>query len=379
MAQWKSKQMLIMLIAVGVLFGIVFGFKAFKNLMVKRYMAANRPVMTVSATKVTKLPWQHKISAAGSLRAIKGVDVTAEIAGLVSQIFFTPGATVEEGTELVQLNADSDIALLHSLEAQAELAEINYNRDKAQFAVQAVSKATVDTDLATLKSSRAQAAQQAAIVAKKTIRAPFTGRLGIRLIDLGQYINPGDKMVTLQALDPIFADFFVPQQELLRLTVGQTVTVNNDSFPGKTFTGKITTINPLVDVNTRNIQVQATLSNPELKLLPGMFVNVAVQTGDPMPYLTVPQSAISFNPYGEIVYLLKEKGKDTQGKPMLIANQVFVETGEARGDQVIVLKGLKEGDLVVTSGQLKLKNGMPVVINNKITPSNEPAPNPVDE
>lgn len=370
-----KKRMRIMLICLGILFGGIFLYKVFVMIMIHRYFASRQQIVSISTMKVTYESWQQRLTASGSLRAIRGVNVTTELAGLVKIIYFNPGAFVDVGTVLVQLNADSDVALLHSLQAQAGLAKITYERDKAQYAVKAVSKQTLDTDIQNLKSLEAQVAQQSAIVEKKTIRAPFTGRLGISAINPGQYVNPGDKVVTLQTLDPIYADFYMPQQDLALLKLGQPVTVTADTFPGKTFTGKVTTIDPIVDPATRNVQVEATINNPRYELIPGMFASVEVIVGPPQKFLTVPQTAISYNPFGDIIYLVRSQGKDKKGKEILIAKQAFVITGQTRGDQVTVLKGIKEGDTIVTSGQLKLKNGSQVAVNNKIMPTNNPAPN----
>jgi membrane fusion protein (multidrug efflux system) len=305
--------------------------------------------------------------------------VTTELAGLVRTIYFTPGSEVKEGDVLVQLNADSDVALMHALEAQEKLAEITYHRDKAQFAVKAISKAVLDTDEQNLKNLQAQVAQQAAIVAKKTLVAPFSGRLGVSAVNPGQYVNVGDQVVTLQALDPLYADFYVPQQDLTQLKVGAVVHIKTDTYPGKIFVGKVTTINPIVDVTTRNVEVEATIANSQFELYPGMFISAEVQTNPLQQFLTLPQTAISFNPYGEIAYIVQQKGKDEKGKPRLSVLQTFVTTGEKRGDQIAILAGLKEGDMVVTSGQLKLKNGSLVLINNTVVPTNNPMPKIIDE
>jgi membrane fusion protein (multidrug efflux system) len=278
----------------------------------------------------------------------------------------------------VQLNADSDIALLHSLQAAADLSTTVYKRDQAQFEIQVISKAALDNDVADLKSKKAQVAQQAAIVEKKAIRAPFAGRLGITMINPGQYVNPGDKVVTLQSLDPIYVDFSVPQQRISSIAVGQKITTVTDTYPDRIFLGKISAINPQVDTATRNVQIEATIKNPKRELLPGMFASIKVDTGTRQRYLTLPQTAVSFNPYGATVYIV-EKGNGPDGKQMLTAKQSFVTTGDTRGDQVAILSGLKAGDVVVTSGQLKLKNGSTVIINNKVQPSNNPSPKPTDE
>jgi membrane fusion protein (multidrug efflux system) len=374
-----TKRMILMLLIVGLLFGAIFGFQAFKAKKIKEFMAATKiPPAKVTAMKAERQNWQPRLEAVGSLRAVHGVDVTSETEGLVREVRFHSGDEAKEDQLLVQLNADADIAQLHAMEADADLARTVYERDKAQFAVQAVSQATLDADAADLKSKEAQVAQQAAVVEKKAIRAPFAGRLGINAVNLGQYVKPGDTIVTLQSLDPIYTDFMLPQQRLARLHIGQTVTATTDSYPGRAFSGKITAINPKVDPETRNVQVEATIANPKHMLLPGMYVSVTVEAGKPTPYLTLPQTAVTFNPYGESVYLVEE-GKGPDGKPQLTVRQTFVTLGGTRGDQVAVTGGIKQGDMVVTSGQLKLRNGNPVIIDNTITPANNPAPTPVDQ
>jgi membrane fusion protein (multidrug efflux system) len=374
------KRMLIMLIGVGFLFGGIFAYKAFVSYKMKKSMSvAQAPPVTVSAIKAEYVTWQPQLKAVGSLRAVRGVDVTTEIAGLVQTIHFKSGDKVSADQLLVQLNADSDTALLHSLEAAAELADTVYERDKKQYEAQAVSKATLDADAADLKVKRAQVKQQAAIVEKKSIRAPFSGRLGISTVNPGQYINPGDKVVTLQSLDQIYTDFYLPQQELSRIFLGQPVIVTTDTYPGRTFSGKITAVNPKVDPDTRNFQVEATISNPKHELLPGMYASVEVKAGEIQSYLTLPQTAVTFNPYGETVFVIEESAKGLDGKPLLIVRQAFVTVGPTRGDQIAILKGINENDTVVTSGQLKLKNGSRVIINNQVQPGNEAAPRPPDE
>lgn len=375
-----NRPMRIMLFSIAVLFAVIFGLQLIKHTLIRRAMRKNTaPLVTVSAMPVRYAWWQPQILTYGSLRAVQGVNVTTELAGLVTNIYFKPGAEVKAGDVLVQLNADSDVALLHALQAQEKLAEITYHRDSAQFAAKAISKAVLDTDEQNLKNMQAQVAQQAAIVAKKTLVAPFSGRLGVSMVNLGQYINVGDQIVTLQALDPLWADFYIPQQNLVQLHIGSVVNIKTDTYPDRTFTGKITTINPIVDVTTRNVQVEATVANSQFELYPGMFVSAEVQTNPLKQYLTLPQAAISFNPYGEIAYIVQQKAKDKNGKPLLSVLQTFVTTGDKRGDQITILEGLKEGDMVVTSGQLKLKNGSLVVINNTVVPTNNPAPPTIDE
>jgi membrane fusion protein (multidrug efflux system) len=234
----------------------------------------------------------------------------------------------------------------------------------------AISKQTDDTDLATLKSDQAQVAQQQALVGYKSVTAPFTGRLGIRQVDLGQYIAPGTPIVTLQQLDPIFIDFYLPQQALAQIKTGQAVTAGVDTYPDQKFSGKIVAINPLVNTASRNVQVRATFANPDEKLLPGMFATVDIDVGTPQHYVTLPKTAIYYNSYGDIAYVVKagnaEKSGGGDAEKNYIAQQVFVKTGDSRGDQVAVLRGIEPGDVVVSAGQNKLHNGSPVRIDNDV-------------
>jgi len=264
------------------------------------------------------------------------------------------------------------VAKLESLQAMAVLNELTLERDLKQFKIQAVSQATLDSDKANLKNAKAQAAQQQAILDKKTLQAPFAGHLGIRAVDLGQYLPAGTAIVTLQALDPVYMDFFVPQQSVDRIRIGAAVAVKVDAFKDQTFPGEISAINPKVDTSSRNVQIRATLKNPDHKLLPGMYATVDIVTGSPENYVTLPQTAITYNPYGNTVYVVDNKGAD--GKQQLVARQTFVTTGLTRGDQVAVLKGVSAGETVVIAGQIKLHNGSPVIINNAITPTADAAP-----
>jgi membrane fusion protein, multidrug efflux system len=374
-----TKKMVIMLIIVGVIFGGIFGYKGFQSYMMKKYMSAGgAPVVTVSAIPAVTDEWQPQISAVGSLRAVRGVDVANEIAGLVQSVHFKSGDTARAGQLLVQLNADSDIAQMNTLTAARDLSQSVYERNKKQFLAQAVSQASLDADAADLKVKQAQVAQQEAQVVKKTIRAPFAGRLGIGSVNPGQYLNAGDKIVTLQALDSIYIDFYVPQQELSRIAIGQTVVAVTNTYPNKKFSGRISAISPKVDSQTRNVQIEAVVANPRHELLPGMYATIKVQAGKTSRYLTIPRSAVTFNPYGETVYIVEEKGKGQDGKPSLSVRQTFITVGPARGDQVAILKGVKEGERVVTGGQLKLKSGSSVVIDNAVQPSNDPNPAPKD-
>ena len=373
------KRMLIMLAAVGLLFGGLFGFKAFVGTKIRESIAAQGiPPQTVSTAKAQLSEWQGEFQAVGTLRAVRGADMASEISGLITAIHFQSGQEVAEGAPLVQLNNESDVARLQSLMAAVELAEANYDRDQKQLAIQAVSQAVVDADAATLKSAKAQVAEQRALVAKKLVRAPFAGRLGIRAVDVGQYVNAGTKLVTLQALDPVYVEFFAPQKSLGRVALGQKIVLKTDAFPGQQYPGDVSSIDPKVDPATRNVQVRATVRNAKRSLLPGMFATVVIASGGPQRYLTLPQTAVSYNPFGDTVFVVEEsKGKDD--KPALLAQQKFVTTGEARGDQVAILSGIKEGDTVVTAGQIKLRSGFPVIVNNSIQPTNDQSPKPKDQ
>ena len=374
-----TKRMVIMLAAVAVVFGGIFGFQVFKATMIKKFISAmGSPPQTVSAIKAGYSEWQSKVEAIGSLRAVLGADLSLEVAGVVDTITFNSGDEVAQGKQLLKLRAGDDAARLESLQAMAELSEITYERDQKQFKMQAVSQATLDTDSANLKNAKAQVVQQQAILDKKILRAPFDGQLGVRVVDLGQYLSAGSVIVTLQALDPIFVDFFVPQQSVDQVRLGQTVTVKVDAFRDKIFTGEISALNPKVDTGSRNLQVRAVLQNPDHKLLPGMYATVDIAVGAPLNYITLPQTAISYNPYGDTVYVVDNKGTDANGKPQLIARQTFVTAGATRGDQVAVLKGVGEGDMVVTAGQIKLHNGSAILINNSITPTADAAPVPIN-
>ncbi len=379
-ADKMKKPMIIMLIALGILFGGIFIFKGIMGILMKNFFTSQQnPTYTVSTTKATTQIWKPEIKAVGSTRATLGVNITAQLGGMIQKIYFTPGALVKENDVLVQQNADPNIGQLHALQANAELARITYERDKKQYAIKGISKQQLDADLQNWKSLQGQVEQQQAIVNQLTITAPFTGRLGISQVNPGQYLNPGDAVVTLQSLDPIYVDFYLPQNLLSYIHVNESVEITFDAFPGKTFTGKITTINPLVDKNTRNIEVEATLANPDNTIVPGMFATAIVKRDIEEKYITLPKAAITFNPYGDLIYRVVKDGEDKDGKPIYKARQKFVTVGSSRGDQVAVLTGVKEGDEVVTGGQLKLKNGSQVAINNAVQPGDSANPDITNE
>ena len=364
------KRMLIMLVVLGLILMVVFGVPLYRGMMMGKAMMAMKPPATVvSAIKAQVIPWQAQIKAVGSLRARQGVEVTSEISGIVTRVMMRSGQEVKKGDVLVLLNADTDLALLRSLKVSAALARTVDERDKKQFEAQAVSQAVLDSDDAQVRSTQALVDQQTALINKKIIRAPFAGKLGINRLNGGEFISPGEMLVTLQSLDVLLADFNLPQQEFPRVSVDQEIVLTCDTYPQRAFSGKITAVSPKVESDSRNFQLEALVPNPKHELLPGMFVALEVKVGEQEDHLTLPQAAVTFNPYGQTVFVIDHN----------IAKQVFIETGETRGDQIVVVKGINEGDLVVTSGQLKLHNGSAVEVDNTVVPSNDQAPQPQEK
>ncbi|WP_234730094.1 efflux RND transporter periplasmic adaptor subunit [Acidocella facilis] len=369
------KRTIIMLLIVVLILGMVFGWGALRAVFIAKFLKgfANQ-VQTVATIQAQETPWQPAIQSVGTVTAINGASLSAEVGGIVDTIHFESGQDVQKGDVLLTLRANNDPAVLAQLQAQAKLDEINYARDLKQFAANAVAQSTVDTDRANLAAAQAQVAAQQASMDEKIVRAPFSGRLGIRQVNLGQYLQPGTAIVTLEQLSPLFVDFYLPQQALVALKVGQVVNLKIDAYPGQTFPAKIAAIGATVDSATRSIAVRAVLQNDDLRLRPGMFASVSVETGAPKEAVTLPQTAIAYSSYGDTVYVVKHG----QGNA-LVADQVFVTLGATRGDQVQILDGVKPGDEVVTAGQVKLHNGSPVAVNNTIQPSNDPNPNPPNE
>jgi membrane fusion protein (multidrug efflux system) len=376
-----KRRMIVMLFSVFVLLGLIVGFNQLKTFMFNRFMAGMgvQPA-TVTTIVVEKQEWQPKMTSVGNVRAFRGVDLSTEVGGLVARVPIKSGMDVNEGDLLIKLNDSADVAQLNSLKAMADLAKVINERDKAQLAIQAISKNVFDTSTADMKAKRAQVDQQTALVAKKNLKAPFSGRVGIVTINPGQYVNPGDKLLTLQTIDPIYVDFTLPQSSAGIIQAGQTIELQTDAFKDLVFLGKITAVSPKVELNTRNIQIEAQISNPEKKLLPGMFANVNINLGDRVELLTLPQTAVTYNPYGSTVFIAKKTDRlDKKGIPVMEAQQVFVTPGLTRGDQIAIVKGLEPGMTVITSGQLKLKNGTPLIINNSVLPANLPNPKPQEQ
>lgn len=368
------KRMTIMLSMMAVVFGGLYGFQTFKDMMIRKAIGAmSNPAQVISTTVAETAPWQSSLSSVGSLRAVNGADLALQASGIVQSIQFGSGDAVAEGQPLLQLVATDDIAKLQSLQATAENYVIVVKRDEDQIKFNAVSQATLDSDRANLKNARALVDQQKAIVEQKTLKAPFAGRLGIRAVDLGQFLSAGTTIVTLQSLDPIYVDFYLPQQALASISIGQDVTATVDAFPGERFTGQISAVNSKVDTGSRNVQVRATIRNNPARLLPGMFAKIDIAVGKPEQIVTVPLTAIVNNAYGDLVYVV-DGIHDGQGT----ARQMFVKTRPAKGDHIAVTDGLKPGESVVIAGQIKLRNGSPVRIDNSHIPVAEAAPTIVD-
>ncbi|MBP2551036.1 membrane fusion protein (multidrug efflux system) [Neorhizobium galegae] len=372
------KRMVIMLLATGAVFGGLYWFQNFKSGIIKQVMASmSNPPQTVSTAIAARTDWQDELDAVGTLKAANGADLALEVSGIVKNISFKSGDTVTAGQTLLQLAAEEDVAKLASLQATLDNYVITLQRDKAQQLIKAVSQATVDSDTANVRNAQALVDQQKAVVAQKTLTAPFGGRLGIRSVDLGQYLTAGTTVVTLQSLDPLYVDVYLPQQALSQLKVGQEVNTSVDVYPGRVFKGEISAINPKVDTTTRNVLVRATIQNSDGALLPGMFSRVAIAVGSLQQLVTLPQTSIVYNPYGDSVFIVGDKSKSDQ--PQDVVRQVFVKTGSVRGDNVAVVDGVQPGDSVVIAGQIKLRNGTPVKVDNSHVPPAQDAPAITDQ
>jgi len=372
------KRMLFMLAAVLVVLG---GLGFIKYHQVQTAVAANSnfqpPPEAVTSIVAKETPWSKSIGVIGTMEAVHGVTVSADLPGTVAKINFESGKAVQAGDILVELDTRQERAQLASLQAQHELSNLNYDRAKNLANAGVVSRQDYDRANADQRQTEANVAEVKATIDRKIIRAPFSGILGIRKVNLGQYLAAGAPVVSLQSLDPIYADFGVPQEAALRVQVGRPVVITSEDVPGRVFHGKVTALDSLIDQTTRNIQVQATLPNPGAKLRPGMFVQVAATSGEPQSFITLPASAISYAPYGDSVFIITDM-KDPKGQTYRGVRQQFVKVGPSRGDQVSVLSGVKPGEEVVTSGVFKLRNGAAVQVNNKVQPDNNPAPKPAD-
>jgi len=364
-----TKRIIFILIGLLIVIGTV---AAIKFSQIKKMTEAGkhrgRPPAIVTTAEVREETWQTRLTAVGSLSAVQGVLVSAELPGKVVEISFKPGTAVQKGDLLLRLDTETEQARLNSAKTAASLAKIN--RDRAQVLVtkKSMSHSSFDTAEARYNQALAKLNELQAIIAKKTIRAPFTGRLGIRLVNLGQILDQGDGIVDLQALDPIFVNFSLPQQDLSRLTEGLIVQVTTDVLPGEALQGRITAINPAVDPETRTIRVQATVANPREKLRPGMFVKVAVLLPEQDTLLVIPATSILYAPYGDSVFVVDSRVDDKTKKPGMILRQQVVRTGRKRGDFVAITSGLNEGESVVTTGVFKYRNGQQAIVDNTLSP-----------
>jgi membrane fusion protein (multidrug efflux system) len=374
--RYVTPRMILMLLIVGGIFAVVFVAIALRGSL-SGGGAGGIPPQTVSTTHAQYSFWQPQLRAVGSLHAVQGSDMAAEVSGLVTRVAFNPGDDVKKGTLLVQLRDDSDRAALAGARAAAQLAAVVYQRNQRLIRENAISKTEADTALSNMLATKAQVEAAEAAVEKKAIRAPFNGRVGIRQVDVGQYVSAGQVLVTLQQLNPIYVDFQIPQQQLSAVQVGSTIALTSDAVANQTFTGKVIALDPKVDPATRNLRVRAAVDNAAQTLLPGMFGTVLVTTGKPQRYITLPQTAVVYSPYGDTVFIVTD-GKDATGKPEQTVLQRFVTVGDTRGDQVAILKGVNPNDDIVSIGQIKLKNGTPVLINNTIKMPDSASPEPVD-
>ena len=372
-----AKRMILMLSVVVVVLASLGYFKTRQISAAVQAHSFQPPPEAITTVVAKEDIWPSTESVVGTMAAVHGVTVSADLPGTVSRISFDSGRTVQEGEVLVELDTRQERAQLNAMEAQRDLAKINYARMQELHSQGVISRMDFDKATADQKQTEANVNEIRATIARKTIRAPFTGILGIRQVDLGQYLSAGMPIVPLQSLNPIYVNFSVPQQTLGQLKVGQTVHLTTDGLAAVEFTGRINALDSVVDSATRNVQVQATVSNPGGKLRPGMFAQVEVGVGDRRKVIPLPASAINYAPYGDSVYVVSDmNGPD--GKTYRGVHQQFVKVSGSRGDQVAIISGIKPGDEIVTSGVFKLRNGAAVAVNNKIQPGNNPAPHPED-
>lgn len=365
------KRLLIATIILAVFLGGLAYFQlVFKPQMIKDFLAQQAPPpATITAEAAQTRNWVERLPAIGTLIASQGVDVASQVAGIVTEIGFESGQDVPKGKKLVQLDISVELADLASAEATQREADVAYKRQTDLLRKSVASEANVDTALAKRDTAAAAVNRIRALIAQKAILAPFAGRLGIRKAELGQYVSPGLTLVTLQALDPIWVDFPMPEQNIGKLRVGQTIELTVDAFPGEVFKGHVTSLDARVSQETRTLLVRGTLPNPDRKLLPGMFANVAVLAGEAAQVVTVPRTALTYSLYGDSVYVVKpEEAKDGEeaagAEEIFVVERRFVRPGQARGDLVAINSGLKTGEEVVTTGQLKLNTGSRVRIDN---------------
>jgi len=371
---------LLMIVVVGLIYGGLIFFKV-NQIMGFAQLAKSGaflpPPTAVTTTVAEKSQWQPTLETIGTVTAINGVTISTDLAGIVSKIAFESGSQVKAGDLLVQLNTDQEQAQLAQAEAQRDWTQITLTRNQELVAKKTVSQSDYDSATAQFHQAQATVDQFKALIARKTLRAPFAGVVGIRQINLGQYLNTGDAVVTLQSFDPIYVNFSLPQQNLSQLTVGQSVEINMDAYGDKVFPGKVTAINSLVDQNSRNVQIQATLPNSETQLRPGMYAKVKVVLPEAQEVVAIPSSSIHYAPYGDSVFIVSDLKSD-DGKTFKGVKEQFVKLGQSKGDLTAIVSGLKPGDEVVTSGVFRLRSGEAIIVNNKATPGSETSPTPSD-
>ncbi len=370
-----------MILTLGILFAFIgaLGFVKFRQIQTAMAAASSfkMPAEAVTSIVARQEDWPTTMSAIGTVEAVHGVTVSADLPGTVDKIKFESGLAVHVGDVLVELDTRQERAQLAALEAQRDLAKVNYARMQQLVNEGVISRMEYDQATAQQRQTEANVAEIRATIERKTIRAPFSGILGIRKVNLGQYLAAGTPIVALQSLNPIYVDFGVPQQTAGQIRVGRTLRITSDELAGQAFSGRVTASDSVVDEGTRNVQIQATLSNPDGKLRPGMFLQVDVGVGANRSIVTLPASAISYAPYGDSVFIITDL-KDPKGHTYRGVRQQFVKVDGSRGDQVAIVSGVKPGDEVVTSGVFKLRNGAAVQVNNKVQPENNPAPKPQD-
>ena len=372
-----KKRILFAVLGLGIVIAVLAGVKTLQiRAMIDQGKKTVPPPDTVTTAVARAESWETSLPAVGSLTAVQGVTVAAELSAKVVEIAFEPGTKVKRGDLLIRQDTSVEEAQLPGAEAQVTLTQSVLARDVEMLKDKIISQADYDAAVAGHRQASAQVGILRATIAKKTIRAPFGGRLGIRQVNLGQTLREGDPIVTLQSLDPIYVNFALPQQELSRLRAGLPVRVTSDALPGLAIDGRITTVNPLVDAETRNVQLQATVANPEEKLRPGMFVSTAVGLPVRKKVTVLPATSVLYAPFGDSVFVVED---DKQGKGSKTLRQQFVRLGERRGDFIAVTDGLKEGQTVVSTGVFKLRNGQPVVVDNKLAPEFRLSPTPKDD
>lgn len=372
-----KKRMFIMAAALLLVFGGIFGWKAFIGFQIEKALSNREPPpVTVATTQAERKVWQSKLQATGSLQSVRGVDVTTEVAGKVAAIEFESGQAAKQGDVLIRLDSQVDRAELQGLQADAEEARLNLERKQELVDRELGSQASLDTARAQYQRARAAVRSKQVLINKKTIEAPFDGVLGIRQVDLGEYLAPGTAVVPLQTLDPIYLDFSLPQQQFDKVREGQTVRlvlegVRNQALDDEGFTGTIIAISPKVESGTRSFGLRAQVENPNRRLRPGMFGRVEVILDDSREVITLPQTAITYNPYGNTVFKVVEENAEGSEEPVLRAKRVNVRTGETRADQVQILAGLEPGEEVVVAGQLKLRGGDRINVDNSVVPESK--------